>query len=82
MMREEVLGDVARIAGRLGELRLDTELDVSHGVVRYLELLKLAALAERPAGEADGRRAAGRERAPARGDDAAATGDLRKLAAG
>jgi RecB family exonuclease len=52
MMREEVLGDVARIAGRLGELRLDTELDVSHGVVRYLELLKLAALAERPAGEA------------------------------
>ncbi len=52
MMREEVLGDVARIAGRLGELRLDTELDVSHGVVRYLELLKLATLAERPAGEA------------------------------
>jgi DNA helicase-2/ATP-dependent DNA helicase PcrA len=52
VMREEVLGDVARIAGRLGELRLDTELDVSHGVVRYLELLKLAALAERPAGEA------------------------------
>jgi DNA helicase-2/ATP-dependent DNA helicase PcrA len=51
MMREEVLGDVARIAGRLGELRLDTELDVSHGVVRYLELLKLAALAERPPGE-------------------------------
>ncbi len=51
MMREEVLGDVARIAGRLGELRLDTELDVSHGVVRYLELLKLAALTERPAGE-------------------------------
>lgn len=50
MMREEVLGDVARIAGRLGELRLDTELDVSHGVVRYLELLKLAALAERSAG--------------------------------
>ncbi|MGH2855281.1 MAG: RecB family exonuclease, partial [Solirubrobacteraceae bacterium] len=54
MMREEVLGDVARIAGRLGELRLDTELDVSHGVVRYLELLKLAALVERPEGEAVG----------------------------
>jgi RecB family exonuclease len=46
MMRTEVLGDVARIAGRLGELRLDTEVDVAHGVVRYLELLKLAALAE------------------------------------
>jgi RecB family exonuclease len=51
MMREEVLGDVARIAGRLGELRLDTELDVSHGVVRYLELLKLAALQERAEGD-------------------------------
>ncbi len=38
-MREEVMRDVARIAGRLGELRLDTEVDVSHGVVRYLELL-------------------------------------------
>jgi RecB family exonuclease len=51
-LREEVLGDVARIAGRLGELRLDTELDVSHGVVRYLELIKLAALLERPHGQA------------------------------
>jgi RecB family exonuclease len=50
-MREEVFKDVARIAGRLGELRLDTELDVAHGVVRYLELLKLAALAERSGGE-------------------------------
>ena len=51
MMREEVLGSVARIGGRLGELRLDTELDISHGVVRYLELVKLAALIDRPAGE-------------------------------
>jgi RecB family exonuclease len=55
LLREEVLGDVARIAGRLGELRLDTDLDVSHGVVRYLELIKLAALAER-AGLAGGER--------------------------
>ncbi len=46
LLRAQVLEDVARIAGRLGELRLDTELDVSHGVVRYLELLKLAALRE------------------------------------
>ncbi len=46
-MREEVLADVARIAGRLGELRLDTDLDIAHGVVRYLELIKLAALTER-----------------------------------
>ena len=51
MMREEVLESVARIGGRLGELRLDTDLDISHGVVRYLELLKLAALAQRPEGQ-------------------------------
>jgi DNA helicase II / ATP-dependent DNA helicase PcrA len=51
MMREEVLASVARIGGRLGELRLDTDLDISHGVVRYLELLKLAALTQRPEGQ-------------------------------
>jgi DNA helicase II / ATP-dependent DNA helicase PcrA len=51
MMREEVLASVARIGGRLGELRLDTDLDISHGVVRYLELLKLAALAGRSQGQ-------------------------------
>jgi len=50
-MREEVLESVSRIAGRLSELRLDTELDIAHGVVRYLELLKLAALLQRPAGQ-------------------------------
>jgi RecB family exonuclease len=50
LLREEVLGDVARIAGRLGELRLDTDLDVAHGMVRYLELIKLATLAERAPG--------------------------------
>ena len=33
------------------ELRFDTDLDVSHAVVRYLELLKLAALMERPDGQ-------------------------------
>lgn len=51
LMREEVLGGATRIAGRLGELRLDTDLDISHGVVRYLELVKLAALKERPPGQ-------------------------------
>jgi DNA helicase II / ATP-dependent DNA helicase PcrA len=40
-----------RVGGRLGELRLDTDLDVSHAIVRYLELLKLAALIERPEGQ-------------------------------
>jgi DNA helicase II / ATP-dependent DNA helicase PcrA len=51
LMREEVLESVGRIGGRLGELRLDTELDISHGIVRYLELLKLAALIQRPSGQ-------------------------------
>jgi DNA helicase-2/ATP-dependent DNA helicase PcrA len=51
MLREEVLDSVARIGGRLGELRLDTDLDISHGVVRYLELLKLSALLQRPDGQ-------------------------------
>jgi DNA helicase-2/ATP-dependent DNA helicase PcrA len=46
-----VLDSVARIGGRLGELRLDTDLDISHGVVRYLELLKLSALLQRPEGQ-------------------------------
>jgi RecB family exonuclease len=46
-LRAEVLAGVSRIGGRLGELRLDTELDIAHGVVRYLELLKLSALMQR-----------------------------------
>jgi DNA helicase-2/ATP-dependent DNA helicase PcrA len=48
LLRDEVLQSTMRVGGRLGELRLDTDLDVSHAVVRYLELLKLAALIERP----------------------------------
>jgi RecB family exonuclease len=51
LLREEVLEGVARIGGRLGELRLDTDLDISHGLVRYLELLKLSALLQRPEGQ-------------------------------
>ncbi len=51
LLRDEVLESVARIGGHLSELRLDTELDISHGVARYLELLKLAALLQRPAGQ-------------------------------
>jgi CRISPR/Cas system-associated exonuclease Cas4 (RecB family) len=51
LMRDEVLEGIARIGGRLGELRLDTDLDISHGVVRYLELLKLSALLQRPDGQ-------------------------------
>jgi DNA helicase-2/ATP-dependent DNA helicase PcrA len=50
-LRDELLGDVARVGKGLGELRLDTDLDVTHAVARYLELIKLAALLERPAGQ-------------------------------
>ncbi len=51
MLRDEVLEGLPRVGSRLGELRFDTDLDVAHGLVRYLELLKLAALIERPAGQ-------------------------------
>jgi len=47
MMRDELLDSVSQVGGRLGEMRLDTYLDVSQAVARYLELLKLAALIER-----------------------------------
>ena len=50
-LRDELLGSISRVGGRIGELRLDTDLDVAHGVTRYLELVKLAALLERPAGQ-------------------------------
>jgi DNA helicase-2/ATP-dependent DNA helicase PcrA len=50
-MRQELLDGVASIGGRLRELRLDTDIDVSHGIVRYLELVKLASLLERPEGQ-------------------------------
>ena len=61
LLRDELLDTVSQVGGRLGELRFDTDLDVSHAVVRYLELLKLAALLERTrAGGQSGRRGAAR----------------------
>jgi DNA helicase-2/ATP-dependent DNA helicase PcrA len=45
--RDELLATVARLGSRLHELRLDTELDVAHGVVRFAELVKLASLLAR-----------------------------------
>ncbi len=51
MLRDELLESTLRVGGRLGELRFDTDLDVTHAVVRYLELLKLAALIARPEGQ-------------------------------
>jgi DNA helicase II / ATP-dependent DNA helicase PcrA len=51
MLRDELLEGTVRAGGRLAELRFDTDLDVAHAVVRYLELLKLAALIARPEGQ-------------------------------
>ncbi len=51
LLRDELLEATMRAGGRLGELRFDTDLDVSHAVVRYLELLKVAALIARPQGQ-------------------------------
>jgi DNA helicase-2/ATP-dependent DNA helicase PcrA len=48
LLRDELLDGTMRAGGRLAELRLDTDLDVAHAVVRYVELLKLAALIARP----------------------------------
>src|ERR671937_1000766 len=47
MLRDELLDTVSRVGGSLAEMRLDTYLDVSQSVVRYLELLKVAVLIER-----------------------------------
>ncbi|HEX8854865.1 MAG TPA: ATP-dependent helicase, partial [Thermoleophilaceae bacterium] len=47
MLRDELLDSVPRTGARLGEMRLDTYVDVAQSVVRYLELLKVAALIER-----------------------------------
>jgi len=50
-LRDELAQGIGRIGDRLGELRLDTDLDISHGIVRYLELLKVSALIQRPRGQ-------------------------------
>jgi DNA helicase II / ATP-dependent DNA helicase PcrA len=51
ILRDELLETIKRTGTRIGELRFDTDLDVSHAVVRYLEVVKLAALIERPEGQ-------------------------------
>jgi DNA helicase-2/ATP-dependent DNA helicase PcrA len=50
-LREEVIGDLAQIGSLIGEMRLDAHLDAVRATSRYLELLKLAALMERPPGQ-------------------------------
>ena len=50
MLRDEVLEASWRAGAALSEMRLDTAEDVNRAVARFLELLKLAALIQRPAG--------------------------------
>ncbi len=52
MLREEVLEASWRAGRELSEPRLDTAVDVTRAIARYLELLKLAALCQRPGDEA------------------------------
>ena len=47
MLRDDVMGGVAQVGARMGEMRLDAHLDVAGAVARYMELLKLASLIER-----------------------------------
>src|SRR5215208_6676802 len=51
MLRDEVLETSWRAGSALSEMRLDTSEDVTQAVARYLELIKLAALVQRPGTE-------------------------------
>jgi DNA helicase-2/ATP-dependent DNA helicase PcrA len=51
-LREDVLEASWKAGRELSEPRLDTAVDVNRAIARYLELLKLAALAQRPGDEA------------------------------
>jgi DNA helicase-2/ATP-dependent DNA helicase PcrA len=51
-LREQVLEASWQAGRELSEPRLDTAVDVNRAIARYLELLKLAALAQRPGEEA------------------------------
>jgi DNA helicase-2/ATP-dependent DNA helicase PcrA len=51
-LREQVLEDSWKAGRQLSEPRLDTAVDVNRAIARFLELLKLAALAQRPGDEA------------------------------
>ena len=78
-LRDELLRDVQRTARGLSELRFDTDLDVTHAVARYLEIVKVAALLERPAGQSVADALPGHQPAPPRGGLAAAARGPRQL---
>jgi DNA helicase-2/ATP-dependent DNA helicase PcrA len=52
ILREQMLEASWKAGRELSEPRLDTAVDVNRAIARYLELLKLAALAQRPGDEA------------------------------
>ncbi len=52
MVRDEVLEASWRAGSAISEMRLDTAEDVNRAVARFLELVKLAALVQRPGPEA------------------------------
>ena len=62
-------------------MRLDTAEDVNRAVARFLELVKLAALIQRPGGEPAPRDAGGDQRAPRAGRHAGAAGGARGVGA-
>jgi superfamily I DNA/RNA helicase/RecB family exonuclease len=51
MLRDEVLEASWRAGGVISEMRLDTAGDIDRAVARFLELVKLAALIQRPGAE-------------------------------
>jgi DNA helicase-2/ATP-dependent DNA helicase PcrA len=51
MIQDEVLEEAWRAGGKLREPRLDTYMDVTAAVARFLELVKLASLIQRPSEE-------------------------------
>jgi DNA helicase-2/ATP-dependent DNA helicase PcrA len=51
MLRDEVLEGSWKAGRELSEPRLDTAVDVNRAIARHLELIKLAALAQRPGNE-------------------------------
>jgi DNA helicase II / ATP-dependent DNA helicase PcrA len=53
MVRDEVLEASWRAGAALSEMRLDTPEDVNRAVARFLELLKLSALIQRPGEESE-----------------------------
>ncbi len=53
MIRDEVLEASWRAGAALSEMRLDTAEDVNRAVARFLELLKLSALIQRPGEESE-----------------------------